>query len=407
MGHRGPGAAGLRRRAAAAVDPASARRSRRVFDRDGTALLRDNQPVADLAWPLSLDPPDTRVDVGRAGLALVAFIVAYHLASGKAAATGRLARSAPSGVAAVAIGLGHRILGVGKLYGAFTPSRYGRCWSGPFVNPNHTAELLELAAFVCLACSFQRPTALNRVGWLVGMLLCAGGAAATLSRGAVFALSRWPSLVFVFLRYFAADGRSGRPASAVLARPGASFSSVLLVLGAGVLGADQLVERFKTDAVSTDVRLHLWRDGLRVFAAHPMGIGRGAFDRVFPIYRSVKMPFPLRFAFVENEPLQLLIDCGWFFSLLIARSPLAVVAWRIVRQRSPRQDRGRARLPGCSRCSSTAPSTSVWRRWASCSPSRRSCGTTSSADSAVAGRGVGSRKPGAKWAVVGAGLRRY
>ncbi len=85
------------------------------------------------------------------------------------------------------------------------------------------------------------------------------------------------------------------------------------MLGAGALGADQLIDRFKTDAVSTDVRLRLWRDGLRVFAAHPLGIGRGAFERVFPIYRTLKMPFPLRFAFVENQPLQLLIDCGWFF----------------------------------------------------------------------------------------------
>ena len=96
------------------------------------------------------------------------------------------------------------------------------------------------------------------------------------------------------------------------------------------LGADQLIERFKTDAVSTDVRLRLWRDGLRVLAAHPMGIGRGAFSRVFPIYRSLKMPFPIRFAFLENQPLQLLVDCGWFFSLLIAIS-LVVAAWRIVR----------------------------------------------------------------------------
>jgi tetratricopeptide (TPR) repeat protein len=78
------------------------------------------------------------------------------------------------------------------------------------------------------------------------------------------------------------------------------------------------------------VRLRLWRDGLRVFAAHPMGIGRGAFSRVFPIYRSLKMPFPLRFAFLENQPLQLLIDCGWFFSLLIGIA-LAVAAWRILR----------------------------------------------------------------------------
>ncbi len=74
------------------------------------------------------------------------------------------------------------------------------------------------------------------------------------------------------------------------------------MLGAAALGADQLVDRFKTDAVTTDVRLRLWRDALHVLAAHPLGIGRGAFDRVYPIYRTVKIPLAVRFAFVENEP---------------------------------------------------------------------------------------------------------
>jgi len=52
---------------------------------------------------------------------------------------------------------------------------------------------------------------------------------------------------------------------------------------------------------------------------------------VFPIYRTLQMPFPLRFAFVENEPLQLLIDCGWFFTALIAAAS-ALVAWQIIRR---------------------------------------------------------------------------
>ena len=127
----------------------------------------------------------------------MAFLMAYHLASGQSRRH-LLARAIGlAGVAAVAIGLGHRILGVTKLYGAFAaPQR--SLLAGPFVNPNHTAEFLELGAFVCLACSFQRPTALNRIGWLVGTMLCAGGAAATLSRGGVLGLSMGV-LLFVFL----------------------------------------------------------------------------------------------------------------------------------------------------------------------------------------------------------------
>jgi O-antigen ligase len=300
---------------------------RHLFDPIGTDLLRDNRVVPTLAWPLSLDPPSTRIYVGRAAAALTAFMLAYHLASSQSRRHLMARAIGLAGIAAVAIGLGHRIFGFTKVYGAFAAAQRSLL-AGPFVNPNHTAEFLELSAFVCLACSFQRPTALNRIGWLVGTAVCAGGAAATLSRGGVLGLSMGV-LVFVFLGYFASDAGALDRRRASLAWGGLLLG--LVVLGAAALGAGQLVDRFKTDAVSSDIRLQLWRQGLHVFAAHPFGIGRGAFDRVFPIYRSIRMPFPLRFAFVENEPLQLLIDCGWLFLLLIAAASVAA-AWQILRR---------------------------------------------------------------------------
>lgn len=299
---------------------------RGVFDRAGTTLLRDNQIVPTTTWPLSLDPPNTRVEMGRAAAALGVFLIVYHLASGKNRRQLVVRAVAATGIAAVAIGLGHGILGVASLYGVFhvTPRAL---LAGPFVNPNHTAEFLELAAFVCLACSFQRPTTLNRIGWLIGTLLCAGGAAATLSRGAVLALAAG-TIFFMVLRY-----RVVETGVAARRRISLAWGGILLgviLLGAAALGAGQLVGRFKTDAVSTDVRLKLWRQGLSVFAAHPFGIGRGAFDRVFPIYRSFTLPFSIRFAFVENQPLQLLIDCGWLFFLLIGAAAVTV-GWQIAR----------------------------------------------------------------------------
>jgi tetratricopeptide (TPR) repeat protein len=318
---------------------------RGLLDRNGTTLLRDNGAALSAggatpsltSWPLSLDPPNTRVDVGEAALALAAFLLAYHLASGQTRRHLVLRAIGLAGVAAVIVGLGHRIVGVNKLYGLFTASRRSLL-VGPFVNANHTAEFLELASAVCLACSFQNSTVLNRVGWLTGTLLCAAGAAATLSRGAVLALAM-AGLMFVFLLYVSDAGESGR-------RRRVSLAWAVLVLGliavaAAALGANELVDRFKSDAVTTDVRGRLWHEALRVFAAHPFGIGRGAFDRVFPIYRSFQMPFPLRFAFVECEPLQLLIDGGWFFGALLLAG-FGLVFWWILRR--GRRDRVEAAL---------------------------------------------------------------
>ncbi len=295
---------------------------RALFDHAGNTLLQDDQLVPTAAWPLSLDPPSTRIYVGRAALGLMAFLFAYHLASGQSRRHLVLRTLGGAALLGVAIGLGHRILGVSRVYGSFSAS-LRPLLTGPFVNPNHTAEFFELGAFICLACSFQRATALNRVGWLIGTLLCAGGAAATMSRGAVLALSM-AVVLFGFLRYFGSEGSTsiGRR-RASLAWGGLLLALVLI--GAGALGAGRLVDRFRTDAVSTDIRLQVWSQSLRVLAAHPFGIGRGAFDCVFPIYRSLRMPFPLRFAFVENEPLQILIDCGWLFTLILVAASGVVV----------------------------------------------------------------------------------
>src|SRR5262249_29963045 len=80
----------------------------------------------------------------------------------------------------------------------------------------------------------------------------------------------------------------------------------------------------------SDVRLGLWWDSLRVLSAHPSGIGRGAFGEVYPIYRTLLLPMPLRFSFVENQPLQHLIESGWLLYAGVVAG-MAFLASTIVR----------------------------------------------------------------------------
>jgi tetratricopeptide (TPR) repeat protein len=311
---------------------------RRVLDPNGSILLQDNalDPVA--AWPLSLDPANTRVYIGRAAAALAIFLIVYHLSSGRSRRYLIPRAIGIAGLVAVVIGLGHKIFGFSKVYGALNATARSLV-VGPFVNSNHTAEFLELGFFVCLACSFLRSSALNRVGWLVGALLCAGGAMATLSRGAVLALALGVAM-FGFLRFLERDPQPGfRRRRAIVAT--AFFLVAVIGLGAGAFGAGQLIDRFKAGAMATDLRFQVWREAVPILTAHPLGIGRGSFDRVFPIYRTFKTAFPLRFAFVENEPFQLLIDSGWvLFAVLVAAMGLA--AWLIARR--GRRDRVEAAL---------------------------------------------------------------
>jgi tetratricopeptide (TPR) repeat protein/O-antigen ligase len=299
---------------------------RRLLDPKGDLLLADSLVGPTRAAPLSLDPPSTRVNIGKAAAALAVFLVAYHFASSRRRRRPLLRVLGLVGVAAVLMGIGHRVLGVSKLYGLLASSSR-TILVGPFVNSNHSAEFLELAAFICLACSFQRPTALNRIGWLTGTAICLAGTVATLSRGAVVAVATGV-VMFAFLRYISrADAAVGRR------RASLAWGALLIglaLLGTAAVGAGQLIDRFHSTALSDDLRFGLWRDSLRVIAAHPFGIGRGAFDRVFPVYRTLTTQTPMRFAFVENQPLQLLIDCGWFFFALVVAAT-GLVIWRIAR----------------------------------------------------------------------------
>ncbi len=310
---------------------------RAILDSNGTLLLREHAMSSPSSWPLSLDPPSTRAYIGKAAAALAIFVMAYHLASGQRRRYLTMRAIAVAGIAATVIGFGHKIFSVPRIYGALI-STHRTLLVGPFVNANHTAELLELAAFACLACSFQRPTALNRAGWMTGMVLCVGGAAATLSRGAVLAMTA-AALVFGFLYYRAREDRDPRSKRIALLWAGASLALVLLAGAA--LGGEQLVARFRWDNPGGDVRFRVWRDSFSVISAHPWGIGRGAFDRVFPVYRTIKTVFPSRFAFAENHFLQILIDSGWVAFGLVCGTA-AFVVLRLAR--SGRRDRIQAAL---------------------------------------------------------------
>jgi tetratricopeptide (TPR) repeat protein len=293
---------------------------RGLLDPHGNALLLENDLSPARSWPLSLDPAPTREHVGMAAAAVAVFLIAYHLASGKSKRH-LLARVVGlTGVTAVAIGLGHRLFGFSAIYGTFvTPHR--SLLTGPFVNANHTAELLELAAFACLACSLQRNTLLNRYGWLTAMLVCTVGALATTSRSSLIALATG-LLLFGFLRHLARSEGAREPSRIWIA---ATVGLVaLVVITAGALGAGALVDRFRGRGLGDEVRFALWRDSLSVLLAHPAGIGRGAFEHVYPVYRTLKTQQAITFGYVESYPLQLLLDSGWIFFGAIAAGVLVV-----------------------------------------------------------------------------------
>jgi Flp pilus assembly protein TadD len=285
------------------------------------AELITGSPQGDRAFrPYSLDPPATRNSLGQAAAALAVFLVAAHVASGRSFRHVLLRVIVCAGIAAVVVGLGHRILGEARIYGTFEGGR--AILNGPFVNPNHTAQFLELTFFVALALAYARASTLNRVGWLAAAAFLVAGALGTLSRGGVLALAVAGMVFLAFRNTVDRDVTTRNPRTSLF---WIGLVLALMVIVAGSLGASQLLAKFAQSNVTQDTRFRLWLDSFQLVIVHPFGIGRGAFERVYPTVRSIEGGLPVRFSFAENEPLQLLVETGWLgFAAIVAGAVLMI-----------------------------------------------------------------------------------
>ena len=284
---------------------------RTLLDPAGSELLR----LAGLsgAQPLSLDPPETYAEFAKAAAALCVGAAALVLASGRRLRSACVGLVASAGLVALAIGLGHRAVAEDKVYGLVAPIR--GLPVGPFINPNHTAEFLELACFAALAFAFSRSSRDGRRIWMAVSAVLAAGALSALSRGSVLALGSG-ALTWYLLAPKSDEGVPFRRS-----RFGTLLIGLAVVVGIAVaLGAQDLFGRFAPTTGGDYQKTRVWWDALKVLRVHPAGIGLGAFGHVYPVYQT--LPSWTWFEFVENQPLGFLIETGIAGALVI----LAVLA---------------------------------------------------------------------------------
>jgi tetratricopeptide (TPR) repeat protein/O-antigen ligase len=272
---------------------------RALLDPKGSALLA----LADLhgAQPLSLDPPETYGEFAKAAAALCVTLAALVLASGR-----RLRSVAPglvacAGLAAVAVGLGHRVANEPMVYGHFRTGAW--LMVGPFINPNHTAEFLELSGFAALAFAFTRATRDGQRLWKIAAAIIAAAAISTLSRGSVLALGAGAFTWFVL----APRSDEGEPLHR--SRFVAFLLALILVVGITIgFEGDRIIAEFRGTVADNLSKLLVSRDALPMVVAHPAGIGLGAFGRVYPVYQTLRWGAWVEF--VENQPVSILIEAG-------------------------------------------------------------------------------------------------
>lgn len=307
--------------------------ARRVVDPAGAGLLENAPGGLPAWWPASLDPQSTAEEVATAAAALVVFLLVLNGAARRRYRRLPIQAVAFAGVAAVASGLVHRIFGIDRLYGFIdvnTP-----LLPGPFINPNHCAELFELAAFASLTLAMGAEAEV-RIAWYVAAGINAAASLATLSRGSLLALFAG-GVTFVLLRFAAdravePDGVRSRAAPLTRAI-GWTLGAVVCLVGVAIaLGAAPVVDELAHTSLGSDSeKTAVWKDAWPLVLHHPLGIGRHAFDRVFPVYKTLALS--ARFEFVENAVLEALIDVGWaglaalvVASIWLARRVAAV--WR-------------------------------------------------------------------------------
>ncbi len=280
--------------------------------------------------PLTASAPGTWRALGIAAIAASAFLMYSHMFARRI--HGRLPLYLLLGFGALSflIGLVQSVFHVNAVLGVVSAVQpEGGALTATFVNPNHQGGFFGMAGFTALGLFLSRMYSTRvRMLFLVAAVACFLGQFLSFSRAAISLFLPMVLLFFVLrLR------RDGRAASASLL--GGAVAGVVAAVGlAGYLAYATIKREIETLNVDTpwqgEFKVGLWGDALNAIKDSPwVGFGRGAYHAMFSRYASVATFETV--AFVENEPLQVLVDWGLPFGLLFLlgfAGVFFVAAWR-------------------------------------------------------------------------------
>ena len=241
------------------------------------APLREPGPTA---APISLDPPATYLEILRGACYLAAFLVALRVASRRRGVIFLEAVIVGAGVVVGVAALLHPTFGFEKVFGIYRPGpgiepRH----VAPLLNANHLAEYLNIAFCLALAMAITRqpdiprlvPIAAAAVLVPIQLWVASRGGVATMAVGALLVLG-------LSLR-----GAASRPKLA-----SGLAAGVLAVAGGGMIVLSTSREALH-ELTDTDVsKLDIFRQAMDMVPKSPLfGVGRGAFEGVFPAFKTM------------------------------------------------------------------------------------------------------------------------
>ncbi len=283
---------------------------------------------------LSLDPGASLVEVLKWAMYAAIFAAAATV-SARHGATWGVAIVFGAAVLAALVTLGHGLVGATRVYGLYQPSFGAGSWHiGPLLNPNNLAGYLNLGALSGLGLMLGDRPIVPR--WIIGLgvALIVGMEVMSASRGGVLALPVGVVGLWLLTRF----REGGRPRT----RSMSTVMVAVVVAGGALFAILGGTSRMWAELVDTDVsklEMILWAKPLvrdHLF----FGVGRGAYESVFPAYRVT--PGTGVYTYAENFIVQWVAEwgapvglgalaaCAWAFAprrLGAHRSALAAGGW--------------------------------------------------------------------------------
>jgi tetratricopeptide (TPR) repeat protein len=266
--------------------------------------------------PLSMDPPATWRELAKHLAYLLTFVAAVQVCRSGRARRRLLTTLAFTGAGVASLGLLHALLGLTRLLGLLDFVHARPPLLTPFGNPNHLAAFLTLAATVALGLALSSGNRARAAPFVVATVLSGAGVLLSLSRGGI-AFFVFGQLAFALLLL---QRRAGTRGARTWRLGGAALLCLLAVLAVGGSVAAERISAELSTADSLEELRHskveLWPMMASAARAFPLGMGRGAFESVFPRYQT--LPAINTYTHPENAVLQLATELGVPGLLLLA-----------------------------------------------------------------------------------------
>lgn len=262
------------------------------------------------AWhPLTVAPPATHIEILRGVLYLSVFLAALRIALQRGGSRHLEWLVVSSACLLALVTLGHSAVHAHDVFGIYAPREahgyvVGRV--GPLLNPNHVSAYVNVGACVALGIALEA----DRTSRVLG-----GGAAVLLTGTSVWVGSRGGAgaLVLGVLLIVAVTAHRRRSRTSV----SRGEAGIVLIAGvaAAALCAIGLSDVTRADFANRDIsKLEMVRQAFLLVPRSPaFGVGRGAFETMYPLVRSGSSYFT--FLRAENVAAQWMVEWGAPFAL--------------------------------------------------------------------------------------------